>query len=61
MESIIAKLASGEIIIFVDTVSLKSRGDWIESHFVGNPVDRFCRVKAQMNTECQQRHPQVMD
>ena len=23
-------------------------GDWFETHFVGNPEDRFCRVEAQM-------------
>ena len=26
--------------------SLCSLGDWFESHFVGNPEDRFCRNKA---------------
>ena len=26
--------------------SLYSLGDWFESHFVGNPEDRFCRNEA---------------
>ena len=32
---------------FNDLASLCSPGDWFESHFVGNPEDRFCRVETQ--------------
>ena len=28
--------------------SLCSSTDWLETHFVGNPVDRFCRDEAQI-------------
>ena len=28
--------------------SLCRWGDWFETHFVGNPEDRFCRVEAQI-------------
>ena len=30
--------------------SLLSKGDWFESHFVGNPEGRFCRDEAPMIT-----------
>ena len=31
--------------------SLCSLGDWFESHFVGNPKDRFCRDEAHITKD----------
>ena len=45
LESIVSKLVMGEISAF----KLVSRADWFESHFVGNPKDMFCRVKAHIS------------
>ena len=44
LESIISKLATSEISIFL--ASFCSWGEWFESHFVGHPEDRFCCDKA---------------
>ena len=44
LESIITELATDTFFNFLG--SLWSCEDWFESHFVGNPEDMFCRVKA---------------
>ena len=46
LESIISKLATSEISIFL--ASLCSWGDWFESCLVWNPEDRFSRDEANM-------------
>ena len=33
---------------FIFLTSLCSRGDWFESHFVGNPEGRFCCIKTRL-------------
>ena len=46
LESILYILATSEIPIF--SASLCSWGYWFESHFVGNPEDRFSRGEAHL-------------
>ena len=46
LESVIYKLAAGEISIFL--ASLSSWRDWFNTLFVGHPKDRFSRDKAQL-------------
>ena len=49
LDSVIYRHATSAISLFL--ASLCSLGDCFESHFIGNPEDRFCRNEAHLRKE----------